>query len=328
MNNLSRTLQTALGPSRTLRTEQPSSSWLDRFLRRGSSSNNTASQELEDIIDVENNLELFSNRQLNNLNPTILYRTNRLFSSNSIYRHQRTEALHLPSGREERLTLISPTSVNQLLQRQHNYIHLGMIVIGIRGLTRKQNGGKVFLILYDDRFPNPKQAIIGLIECDMNNNMGIVYISPNFSMLIKDFSKYIKILVKTQGYDNFSGNNIQLDIVFMGRTSNNMNHKYKVNINNIVDSLSSHGVSFLQPQSMNPTFENTEWTFSLRPPSEINVPTQHHLFIEPDNTIHVRFSEYTRETVSDDETESIKSELEAPRHSEHYSRDKNERSFR
>lgn len=81
---------------------------------------------------------------------------------------------HLPNGREERLNLITEEFDRQLFTRKHNYIHLRLIVFDQRGLTRKQVGGKVLIVLYDSHFSDKKKTIIGLVKIDMNNNVGVI----------------------------------------------------------------------------------------------------------------------------------------------------------
>lgn len=80
-----------------------------------------------------------------------------------------------------------------LYLRKHNYIHLGLIVFGLRGHTRARLGGKVLLVLHDTQLSDNEKSIIGLVEVDMNTNLGITYLCPNFNMTIKDFVKHIKI---------------------------------------------------------------------------------------------------------------------------------------
>lgn len=56
-------------------------------------------------------------------------------------------------------------------------MHMELIVIGIKGLTRKNLGSKVLIVIYDDRWSDIKKLIIGLTEVDITNNGGIFYIS-------------------------------------------------------------------------------------------------------------------------------------------------------
>lgn len=103
------------GPFRILeerRFEVCSSSWLDNILVRR---NNLTSHRLEEIIDIDRNLSLFFNEQLNTLNPRRLYGQGLLSNPTFIFRHYRTEALHLSNGREKKLNLMKNESVQQLL---------------------------------------------------------------------------------------------------------------------------------------------------------------------------------------------------------------------
>lgn len=46
-----------------------------------------------------------------------------------------------------------------------------------------------------------KAIIIGLVEMDMTNNLGITYLCSNFNMAIRDFIKHIKIIVQAKEYE-------------------------------------------------------------------------------------------------------------------------------
>jgi len=69
-------------------------------------------------------------------------------------------------------------------------MHMGLIVIGLKGLTRKNLGTKVLIVVYDDRWSDQKKSIIGLTEVDMTNNGGIFYISPDFMINLEKMEKY------------------------------------------------------------------------------------------------------------------------------------------
>lgn len=56
----------------------------------------------------------------------------------------------------------------------------------------------------------------------MNNNICITYLCPNSNMTIKDFIKHIKIVIKAKGYGNFQNNNIQLNVIFLGKIMNHI----------------------------------------------------------------------------------------------------------
>lgn len=172
------------GSSRTLggqRNEANSSSWLNNILE---GRNSFASERLEELIDINQNLTIFSNEQLSTLNPKRLYGHGILSFFASVFRHHRIEPFHLPDGKEKRINLMIEESARHLLNKRHNYIHLGLIIFGLRGLTKTQVGGKVLLVLYDSHFSDKEKAIMGLIEVDMNNNLGITYLCLNSNTTI------------------------------------------------------------------------------------------------------------------------------------------------
>ena len=55
--------------------------------------------------------------------------------------------------------------------------------------------------IYDDSWTNMRKAMIASSEIYMNLNIGIVYRIPDFMMSLKDLQQYIKIGIKTKGYE-------------------------------------------------------------------------------------------------------------------------------
>lgn len=204
----------------------------------------------------------------------------------------------LPDGLEEVISLMSRQSASDLQSRRnHRYIHLGLIVLGVRGLSRKGLGGKVLLVLVDTRIKeSTKDAIIGMIEVDMNNNFGLAYIAPNYFMTLKDFCDHIKIIAQAKGYKNLIGKNILLDIVFLGKTMNHINVRYKVNIEQVIASVQSKGVRIINPMvKSSDTLAGLEWTIrSLAndPTSQELVPTESIIYEDKSRNVTSRFTGY------------------------------------
>ena len=127
-------------------------------------------------------------------------------------------------------------------------MYIGLIVIGLKGMVRKETGYKVFVVVTDTRNKtNRMKGIIGTIEADMNQNRGIFYLSPDYFMSIKDFCKYYEIGILTKGLDNMEGETLALCIGFIGQTSNNISIKYKINIKDIVKLMASKGIKIIAP---------------------------------------------------------------------------------
>ena len=85
-------IQPFSGPSRTITTERSSIgrlSFLGRLLSRKKKQENT----LEEVIDVNRDLEVYTNHQINLLNPQILYKTNTLSFHTQLLRINREEEI-------------------------------------------------------------------------------------------------------------------------------------------------------------------------------------------------------------------------------------------
>lgn len=173
---------------------------------------------------------------------------------------------------------------------------MGLLIIGVRGLTRTDLGGKVNLILYDARVQSSSiDAMIGAVEVDMTNNFGIVYLAPKMYLKVKEFIDYIKIRAEAKGYKDFKGHNILLDIVFIGKTMNNINVEYKIEIGSIIESVKSKGVQFIKPLSKSPlTFAGEEWNVNLIDnPSEGPIaPTQAIMYEDRNKNTYIRYNDY------------------------------------
>jgi len=96
--------------------------------------------------------------------------------------------------------------------------------------------------------------VIGIIEVDLNQNISLIYIAPNYTLNLQDFINNIYLEIQTQGFgENFEGNNLHLDITFIGRISDHISSRYRINTNPIMTSLESNGIRFLPPETFNST---------------------------------------------------------------------------
>ena len=91
---------------------------------------------LEEIIDVDRDLEIYTNHQITLLNPQILYKTPIISFSSQLLRINREEEL-LVINEPVNIRLISKESSRKIRQSGKRLLHLGLIIIGIKGLVRK-----------------------------------------------------------------------------------------------------------------------------------------------------------------------------------------------
>ena len=180
-------IQPFTGPSRTIMIETSligKPSFLERLLVRKKQLNNT----LEEIIDIDKNLQIYTYHQINLLNPQVLYKTNMLNFSTQFLRINREEEI-LVTKELINLILISKKSSRKIRQSSTRLLHLGLILIGIKGLVRKNLGIKVLIAFLDNGWrTNARYVLITTIEVDMNDNRTIFYYTPDFSVTTKDLN--------------------------------------------------------------------------------------------------------------------------------------------
>ena len=103
------------------------------------------------------------------------------------------------------LRIISKQFENALKYSGYKYIHQGMYIIGIKGMTRKKLGTKILITLLDKRWDSINKAVLGFLEGDMNENMLITYIAPDLIMPVKEFIDKMAFGFQTKGYEEFKG---------------------------------------------------------------------------------------------------------------------------
>lgn len=136
---------------------------------------------LETVIDIDSQVEAFRTNKLEVIKPEILYGKNHLLSKTQLYQHYREESICVVNEIDNvLLDLISDESYRKIARQKLCRIHLGLIVIGMKGLTRAGLGAKVLVCILDTRHTNDVQALIGSMEIDMNNNQAIIYCAPDF----------------------------------------------------------------------------------------------------------------------------------------------------
>ena len=120
---------------------------LHRIASRHRQENNI--EQLEEIIDIDRDIKIYNNSNIDLLNPRILYRVGRLnLGRTGLIKTSREETLSVTTE-PVNVKLLSETTIRRLKQEGRRLIHLGMIVIGVKGLVKKQVGGKLLLIIMD-----------------------------------------------------------------------------------------------------------------------------------------------------------------------------------
>ncbi|KAG5606900.1 hypothetical protein H5410_028392 [Solanum commersonii] len=194
-----------------------------------------------------------------------------------------------------------------------NLIHMGLVVIGLKGLTRKNLGTKVLITLYDSRWSESKRSIIGLPEVDMSNNGGIFYCSPDFIINSKEFGKYIKIGIQTKGYEEMNcGNNLLVCVGFIGKLATNNSSRFKIKIDDAVGIMGNKGIKLMNPLKINSEeYAGREWNLEKFCKKEVLRPNDHLTYTNTKGETSIRFTDYkyTDQKEIDEELEDNESTI-------------------
>nr|CAY56550.1 P194 protein [Rice tungro bacilliform virus] len=298
------------GTSKTLTQDSASES----NIKKGKSS---TKRELIERIDVAKEIENFDWNKLSGIKSNKLYEKNwqekAKLKQQSIISAYKEEAISVTTNAF--ITSLFPNEVIKNVKNQGKlYYHIGMMAIGIKGLHRKKIGTKVMVMFYDDSFGKAKEASIGSIEMDMNAGCGVFYSCPDFAKYIKDLS-HLKIGIQTLGYENYEGKNLSIAIKTIGRLTTNIQARYKMNVKDIVEQISSQGITMVAPMEIDSShLDGNEWNLSkfMIQEGTSRVPSKALIYQNLHGGESLRFSNYTQTKMHDpteinsDEDEDLK----------------------
>jgi len=193
-------------------------------------------ETLEEVIDLERDLERYQKDTLRKIRPQQIYQMGWFENKNGLYRISREVELSVLTE-PVLLRIVSKQFENALKYSGYKYIHQGTYIIGIKGMTMKKLGTKVLITLLDKRWDSINKAALGFLEGDMNENMLITYIALDLIIPVKEFIDKMAFGFQTKGYEEFKGTNPLVSIEFIGRLTNRSGTIYKVNVNNVVESM-------------------------------------------------------------------------------------------
>ena len=131
-------------------------------------------------------------------------------------------------------------------------MHLGIILIRIIRLHRKEIGALININLLDTRNNTIGQALLANVEVNMNQNYVIISCIPQFCIDLKEFIEKIKITVNTKGYDMELGSkNLSISIRFIGKTTNALSLKCMMEFDDIVKTFGSKAVNMIEVKPVN-----------------------------------------------------------------------------
>ena len=265
---------------------------------------------LEEVIDIECKLEIYQRDTLRKIRPQQVYHMGIFERKSGLYRISREVELRVLTHLVD-LRIVSKNIDNELKYSGYKYIHQGMYIIGVKGMTRKKLGTKVLITLLDKRWESVDKASLGFMEGDMNENRLITYIAPDLMMPVKEFIEKMSFGFQTKGYEDFKGTNLLVSIEFIGRLTNKNSSRYKVNINDVIESMQSKGIKFMSPLKIGSEERaGEEWNISeLIEKKELKQPENYISYQNSKGSSSIRLLNYKSAAV--DKIEPLLSEAES-----------------
>ena len=130
-------------------------------------------------------------------------------------------------------------------------MHLGVILIGIIGLHRKEIGALVNINLLDTINNSIGQALLASAKVNMNLNYTVIGCIPQFCIHIREFTEKIKITINTKGYDmELCSKHLSVAIGFIGKTTNALSIKCMIEFDDIVKTFGSKTVNMIEAKPL------------------------------------------------------------------------------
>ena len=265
---------------------------------------------IEEVIDIQRDLERYQKDTLRKIKPQQVYHMGMFESKSGLYRISREVELSVLTHPVD-LRIVSKNIENELKYCGYKYIHQGMYIIGVKGMTRKKLGAKVLITLLDRRWESVDKAALGFLEGDMNENRLITYIAPDLMMPVKEFIEKMSFGFQTKGYEDFKGTNLLVSIEFIGRLTNRSSSRYRVNVNDVIDSMQSKGIKFMNPLKIGSEERaGEEWKIGeLIEKKELKQPENYISYQNCEGSSSIRFMNYKAASIEDSESFMLELEI-------------------
>ncbi|GJW08833.1 RNA-directed DNA polymerase [Tanacetum coccineum] len=271
---------------------------LQRGIRRlrGQRYNNT----LESMVNPEQQLAISGRRRAQLAPAEVLYSYHRQTARHRVYEHYSEQRINCGEGDQVDLRLCNDQSFQALQREGMQHIHIGLAMIRLHTLHRTGAGTNALVVLQDTRWSNTTR-IISTMEVDLAQGTQLVYMVPDMMMSINDFHDHIRISIQTHGYEAWQGgeSNLLVTLSMVGRLSNTSYVGFNYNIENVVDHLSTRGISAIPGERR--TMEELEGqSWHLRPfeNETVKIPTGVAVHQRINRTTSLRFERYRSQTPS------------------------------
>jgi hypothetical protein len=187
-------------------------------LRRSNSTVNTRSGSsslatLSDIVHEEDKVLPHSDMDLQNwslpkINKKEVYRTS---WADSVFKFEHkvktVERAYALNKNKEECLLFRKSEMKTFKNNGFKFIHIGLIQVGIKPLTRRGINASVLLRLLDARFTNENQARLGMVEANVGHGPIWFNANPDLTVSLDDGApeKALTLRINTSGYHMIEG---------------------------------------------------------------------------------------------------------------------------
>ncbi|KAJ3688186.1 hypothetical protein LUZ61_017350 [Rhynchospora tenuis] len=259
-------------------------------------------RSLESQMNPDAELSISQYRRAQQVPAETLYQAGWSESRHRVYQHYSDERVLVTDGQQVELPFISDESFNRLSQEGLQHLHIGLIMVRLYTLHRRNAGVNALVLLRDTRWRDDR-AIISSMEIDLTSGTQLSYTAPDMTMSIRDFRNHLQLVIQTHGYENWQGgeSNMLLSRSLIGRLSNTSHTNFRYNVQNVADHLASRGVRAI-PGSIRTTEELQGRQWIVRPAqiSQIQNPQAATIRSRTYGSLLVRFSGYAVTQPSED----------------------------
>ena len=183
---------------------------MDRLWRSNSSVNSRIGCPPDIVNEKDHNVEdneLFPDFQKWNIpkvDTKTVYKTSFVESAfHSAYKARTVEQIFSISKTHEKCCLFSKRNISEFISaKKFSYLHIGMVQIAIKPLTRKGINAFVLMCLRDARFKNFKDSILGMITASLYDGPLYFNCYPNLTLALDDpnIVKVLTLNIASSGY--------------------------------------------------------------------------------------------------------------------------------
>ena len=161
----------------------------------------------EDKTIEENEFPDFQKWNIPKVDTKAVYKTSWIENTfYSTYKVRTVEKCSI-SKTHEKCCLFSKRNINDFIAKKFSYLHISLVQVAIKPLTRKGINASVLMCLRDAKFKNFKDSILGMITASLYD--GPVYFNcyPDISLALDDPNtvKVLTLNIASFGYDMEEG---------------------------------------------------------------------------------------------------------------------------